>query len=167
MWKKISKAEFSSDHIILGGDFNHLEETNRMGISGERQMHRREATSWHHMTLQYSLTDAWSLNSFRKMSKKEYTFDNARSGAKLAISRINKFLVSQSIDTWRGRIEAATSVRKLSNHSPLVITIWGQFVAPNKSAHYFDTSLLDEEECKTAMLEAWEGDLLPPTNDPE
>lgn len=45
MWKKISKAEFSSDHIILGGDFNHLEETNRMGILGERQMHRREATS--------------------------------------------------------------------------------------------------------------------------
>jgi hypothetical protein len=94
MWKKISEAEFSSDHIILGGDFNHLEETNCRGISGERQMHRREAASWHHMTLQYSLTDTWSLNSFRKMSKKEYTFDNGRSGAKSAISRIDKFLVS-------------------------------------------------------------------------
>lgn len=35
MWKKISKAEFSSDHIILGGDFNHLEETNRRGISAK------------------------------------------------------------------------------------------------------------------------------------
>jgi predicted ATPase len=43
-------------------------------------MHRREATSWHHLTLQYGLLDAWTLDSFRKMSKKEYTFDNGRKG---------------------------------------------------------------------------------------
>lgn len=119
------------------------------------------------MTLQYDLTDAWSLDSFRKMSKKEYTFDNGRSGAKSAISRIDKFFISQSIDIQGGRIEATTSMRKLSDHSPLVITIWGQSVAPNKPAHYFDTSLLDEEECKAAMLQAWEGDLPSPTNDRE
>jgi hypothetical protein len=45
LWKKISEAKFSVDHIILGGDFNHFEETNRRGIASERQMHRRETTS--------------------------------------------------------------------------------------------------------------------------
>jgi len=58
LWKAISKAEFASDHTIIGRDFNHLEETTRRGTSGERQMNKREAASWHHMTLQYGLSDA-------------------------------------------------------------------------------------------------------------
>jgi hypothetical protein len=70
----------------LGGDFNHLEETTHRGTLGERQMHRREAASWHHMTLHYGVTDAWCLDNFRKMSKKEYMYDNGRSGANSAIS---------------------------------------------------------------------------------
>jgi exonuclease III len=36
LWKAISRAEFVSDHTIIGGDFNHLEETTRKGTSGER-----------------------------------------------------------------------------------------------------------------------------------
>ncbi len=43
--RKISQARFTSDHIILGGNFNHLEETTRRGTSSKKQMHRREATS--------------------------------------------------------------------------------------------------------------------------
>ncbi|CAK9195614.1 unnamed protein product [Sphagnum troendelagicum] len=93
-WRKINQAEFTLDHIIVGGDFNHLEEIDRRGISGEKQMHRREVASWHHMTLHYGLVDAWRLNSFPKMSKKEYTYDNERLGASSAVSRIDKFLVS-------------------------------------------------------------------------
>jgi hypothetical protein len=36
IWKKISQAGFTSDHIILGGDFNHLEKTTRRDTSGKR-----------------------------------------------------------------------------------------------------------------------------------
>jgi exonuclease III len=167
MWKKLSKAEFTSDHIIVGGDFNHLEETTQRGTLGERQMPKKEAASWHHMTLQYGMSDAWCLDSFRKMSKKAYTYDNGRSGASSAISRIDKFLVSQDIDSPRRRIESTTSVRKLSNHSPLIITIWGQPITPNNMVHYFDSSLLGEEESKTKMVQAWANDLPPPTRDQE
>ncbi len=39
MWKKLSEANFTSGHLILGGDFNHLEEIHRKGIAKERQMH--------------------------------------------------------------------------------------------------------------------------------
>jgi len=46
------------------------------------------------MMLQYGLADAWKLNSFQKMSKKEYTFDNGRFRAHLIISRIDKFIIS-------------------------------------------------------------------------
>jgi hypothetical protein len=35
-----------------------------------------------------------TLDSFRKMSKKEYTFDNGRKGQGSVVSRIDKFLVS-------------------------------------------------------------------------
>jgi endonuclease/exonuclease/phosphatase family metal-dependent hydrolase len=70
LWKTISRTELDSDSTVIGGDFNHQEETSRRGITGGRQMHRREAASWHHMTLQYGLTDAWCSDSFRKMSKK-------------------------------------------------------------------------------------------------
>jgi hypothetical protein len=95
--RKLTQAEFTSDHIIMGGDFNHLEETDRRGTSGKREMHRREAASWHHMILHYGLVDAWRFDNFREMSRKEYTFDNGRSGTHSAMSRI----------------ETATSVRKL------------------------------------------------------
>jgi hypothetical protein len=44
------------------------------------------------------------------MSAKEFTFDNKRSGASLAISRIDKFLVSQDLDSRDGKIETATSI---------------------------------------------------------
>ncbi len=45
LWKRISEAEFTTDHIIIGGDFNHLEEVNYRGRAGERRIHRREAAS--------------------------------------------------------------------------------------------------------------------------
>ncbi len=87
-------------------------------------MHRMESASWHHMTLRYGLTDAWRLDNFRKLSKKEFTYDNGRAGATSVVSRIDKFMVSQTIEERGRRIEAAASVRKLSDHSPLIITIW-------------------------------------------
>jgi endonuclease/exonuclease/phosphatase family metal-dependent hydrolase len=64
LWKAINRAEFDSDHTIVGGDFNHLEETSRRGTAGERQMHRVEVASWHHMTLQYELFNAWCSDIF-------------------------------------------------------------------------------------------------------
>jgi hypothetical protein len=36
LWRKLSQAKFASDHFIIGGDFNHLEEIDRRGTSGER-----------------------------------------------------------------------------------------------------------------------------------
>jgi 4-hydroxy-3-methylbut-2-enyl diphosphate reductase IspH len=40
-WRNINQADLNSDHIILGGDFNHQEVTDSRGITGERQIHRR------------------------------------------------------------------------------------------------------------------------------
>jgi hypothetical protein len=80
LWKRISEANFTADHIIIRGDFNHLEEEETRGKAGERRMHKREAASWHHLTLQHSLIDAWTLDSFRKMSKKKYIYENGRKG---------------------------------------------------------------------------------------
>jgi hypothetical protein len=51
LWRRINQADFNSDHIILGGDFNHLKVTECRGTANERQMHKREFASWHHMTL--------------------------------------------------------------------------------------------------------------------
>jgi hypothetical protein len=99
------------------------------------------------------------------MSKNAYTFDNGRSGASSAVSRIDKFMISQDLDSRGGRIESAISIRKFSDHSPLLISIWGQPTASNNPARYFDSSLLGEEESKAAMLQAWAGDLPTPTRD--
>jgi exonuclease III len=126
MWKRLSEANLATDHFILGGDFNHWEEIERGGEAGNHRMHIREVVAWHHLTLQYGLMDAWKLDKFQKMSTKEFTFDNKRSGACSAISCIDKFLVSQQLDSIGGRIEMATSIRKFSDHSPLVLSIWGQ-----------------------------------------
>jgi exonuclease III len=57
------------------------------------------------------------------MSKKQFTFDNGRKGRGSAVSRIDKFLVSQELDARGGRIEAAPSIRRISDHLPLVLTI--------------------------------------------
>jgi predicted ATPase len=69
-------------------------ETPCTDLAGYRRMHRREATSWHQMTIQYGLSDAWVSDSFRKMSKKAYTFDNGRSRFGAAVSRIDKYMIS-------------------------------------------------------------------------
>ncbi len=58
LWRKITQADFTSDQVVVGGDFNHLEETTHRGVSGERQIHRREAATWHQMTLRYGLANA-------------------------------------------------------------------------------------------------------------
>jgi exonuclease III len=135
LWKKISEANLSAEHVIIGGDFNHLEEEGTRGQVGERRMHRKEAATWHHLTLQHGLIDAWTLDNFRKMSKKEYTFDNGRKGQGSAVSRIDKFLVFQELDSRGGKIEAAPSIRKISNHSPLVLTVWGRPLPHPKPPH--------------------------------
>ncbi len=141
LWKRISEANFATNHIILGGDFNHSEEIDSKGKVGRTRMHRRETASWHHLTLQYGLADVWTMDSFRKMTKKAYTFDNGRSGPGSAVSRINKFLVSQELDSRRGRIKATPSIRRMSNHSPLVMTIWGRTIALHTTTPYFNTLL--------------------------
>ncbi len=167
LWKKVSQANFSSDHVILGGDFNHQEMMAGRGTAGLRQMNRREASTWHSMTLKYGLSDAWCLDSFRKLSKKEFTFDNGRLGASSTLSRIDKFLVSQSVEERRGRIEAAASVRKLSDHSPLVISVWGRHLdAPRNRPGYFDSSFLSEVEGRKELWEAWVGHHRPPPPPP-
>jgi len=165
LWKKISEANLTADHVIIGGDFNHLEEEEARGKAGERRMHRREAASWHHLTLQHGLIDTWTLDSFKKMSKKEYTFDNGRKGQGFVVSRIDKFLVSQELDSRGGRIEAAPSIRKISDHSPLVLTIWGRTSAPPKTTTYFDIALLREDVSRATLLKAWEGTQPPPSHD--
>jgi hypothetical protein len=76
------------------------------------------------MTLQYGLVDAWKLDSFQKMSKKEYTFDNGRSGMHSAISRIDKFIISQDFDTRGGGESRQLRQYASSWISPLVLTIW-------------------------------------------
>ncbi len=129
MWKRINKANFTADHTIIGRDFNHFKEMGTKGTAGQRGMHKRESTAWHELTLQYGLTDAWTLDSYRKMSKNEYTYDNGRKGQGSAVSIIDKFLVSQELDAKGGRIEAAPSIRRISDHSPLVLTIWGRTFA--------------------------------------
>jgi hypothetical protein len=166
IWHKINQAALDSDHYILGGDFNHLEVTDHRGTTGVRQMLRREASAWHHMTLRHGLFDTWRQDSFRKLTMKEFTFDNERSGVGSAISRIDKFMVSQSLEErGGGRIEAAAFVRKLSDHLPLIITIWGQPSAPNSPPHYFDIALLKDKKNRKEMLEAWVGPPLPNDRD--
>jgi exonuclease III len=134
IWRKINQAAPSSDHYILGGDFNHLEASDLSDTTGTRKMGRRESAAWHHMTFRLGLSNAWRLDSFRKLSKKEFTFDNGRLGAASAVSRIDKFMISQSLEERGGRIETAVSVKKLSDHSPLILTIWGHPSAPNTPA---------------------------------
>jgi exonuclease III len=123
MWKRLNEANLVAKHIILGGDFNHFEEKNRRGFAEERLMHMKEVAAWHHMTLLHGLSDAWKLDNFWKMSTKEFTFNNGRSNARSVVSHIDKFLVSQDLDTRGGRIKVTTLVHKRSDHSPLVLTI--------------------------------------------
>jgi hypothetical protein len=76
------------------------------------------------------------------MSKKNFTFDNGRSGVHSVISRIDKFLVIQEIKKRGVRIEAAASIRKLLDHSPPIITIWGHHPPPNTPSCFFDATFV-------------------------
>jgi single-stranded DNA-specific DHH superfamily exonuclease len=116
------------------------------------------------MTIQYGLSDVWVSDSFRKMSKKAYTFDNGRSRSGAAISRIDKYMISQGLESRGGRIESAASIEKFSDHSPLLISIWGQATDPVNPSYYFDTSLLEDAEAKAELFQAWSGDLPTPSN---
>jgi hypothetical protein len=115
------------------------------------------------MILQYGLLDAWKLDSFHKMSKKEYTFDNGWSDPGATISCIDKFLVSHELHTLGGRIELAPLLKRLLNHSPLVLTLWGQPNNQEQAKKYFDTSLLRDDGSKKKVLQAWEGSEPKPT----
>jgi len=110
------------------------------------------------MMIHYGLTDAWNLDSFRKMSKKDFTFDNGKAGPRSFVSRLDKFMVSQEIMERGGRIETVASVRKLLDHSPLMMTVWGNQPPLENPLHYFDISLLAEEELRKEMVAAWNGD---------
>jgi endonuclease/exonuclease/phosphatase family metal-dependent hydrolase len=91
------------------------------------------------------------------MSKKESTFDNGRKGQGSVVSRIDKFLVSQELDARGGRIEATPSIRRISDHSPRVLTILGRTSAPPTPATYFNIALLRKANNKSALLDASSG----------
>jgi hypothetical protein len=73
------------------------------------------------------------------------------------MSRINKFLVSQELHTLGGRIESPPSLKRLSNHSPLVLTLLGQPNNQEWPKKYFNTSLLRDDGNKKELLQAFEG----------
>jgi hypothetical protein len=50
----------------------------------------------------YWMLGSWTASSFQKMSKKEYTFDNGKFRTHSAISRIDKFIISQDLDMKGG-----------------------------------------------------------------
>jgi hypothetical protein len=56
-------------------------------------------------------------------------------------------------------------MRKISDHPPLVITIWGRSSSPPTTATYFDTTLLREDRSRAALLDAWRGTQPPPSLD--
>jgi hypothetical protein len=56
-------------------------------------------------------------------------------------------------------------MKKITDHSPLIIKIWGRHDAPKNTSSFFDVSLLSDERRKKEMLEAWAGDAPLPTND--
>jgi hypothetical protein len=58
-----------------------------------------------------------------------------------------------------------TSVTKLSDHSPLIITVWGHHTTPSNPPRFFDTSLPSDEKSKKEMLEARDRNRLLPSND--
>ncbi len=78
-----------------------------------------------------------------------------------------RHLVSQELDARGGRIKAAPSIRRISNHSPFVLTIWGRTSGPPTPATYFDIALLKEEDSRSALLDAWRGTQPTPTQDAE
>jgi hypothetical protein len=45
MWKWLSEARFDTPHVIIGSDFNHLEEMDKRRKVGERLMLRREVAA--------------------------------------------------------------------------------------------------------------------------
>jgi len=77
--------------FLLGLTFEPFKE---LRVRHESRMFRREVAAWHQMTIHYGLTDAWNLDSFRKMSRKYFTFDNRRAGLRSFVSRLDKFMVS-------------------------------------------------------------------------
>jgi len=99
------------------------------------------------------------------MSKKAYTFNNERSRASSMVSRIDKFMVSQDLDSRGGRIESTISIKKFLDHSPLLISIWGQATDTGNPTRYFDTSMLEEAEGKATLLQAWAGNTPTPSSD--
>jgi hypothetical protein len=45
------------------------------------------------------------------------------------------------------------------------MTVWGRTSTPKKTATYFDITLLKEDTCRGAFLEAWKGTQPPPSQD--
>jgi hypothetical protein len=74
-------------------------------------------------------------------------------------------MIFQGLESRGGRIESTASIKKNSDHSPLLISIWGQATDPVSPSYYFDTSLLEDVEAKAELLQAWSGDLPTPSND--
>jgi len=74
-------------------------------------------------------------------------------------------MISQTIDERGGRIEVAASMRKLTDHSPVCIKIWGSLGPSQNTPGYFDVSLLSDERRRKDMLEAWIGEDSLPTID--
>ncbi len=62
-------------------------------------------------------------------------------------------------------MESVASIKKLSDHSPLTIKIWGQHLPHNNNnpARFFDVTLLSEEKGKAELLKAWSGDAARPS----
>jgi hypothetical protein len=58
-------------------------------------------------------------------------------------------------------------MRRISDHSPLIMTIWGHSLAPPTPTHFFDLSLLKEKESRATLLTAWEVTEPPPSHNLE
>jgi hypothetical protein len=112
-WTCISECNIdASQNLFLGGDFNHLVETNKAFKKCNRFLRKREVVTWHNPILQYGLVNIWGLDKYYKMLEKSYTFNNGKVGPHLVVStHIDKFMVLVELDAKGGKIETKTLVK--------------------------------------------------------
>ncbi|KAG0591318.1 hypothetical protein KC19_1G166400, partial [Ceratodon purpureus] len=154
-WNRIKNFPLPEANWILAGDINMIEQLeDKQGGLPTTRRGRREIEAWNALMLHLGLHDVYLADEFRRVTRKRFTWENKRSALEMICSRIDRFYVNEAIRDIGGTTGIWRSTPHISDHTAIFMKL-RRIGTPQVSNRAFNRQLLNDEEGKAILLQAW------------
>ncbi len=151
----ICKFQLLEATWILAGDFNFAESlSDKLRGAPTLGIKWREQEAWDRLILKLQVQDSFTLDEFKKINKRKYTWDNRCHAPNMITSRINHIYINWDLTSLGRKAGIWLTFPNLSNHAPIFVHLCKPKLKPSRQGH-FNNGNLFWKDSKVVLIFVW------------